>query len=134
MSPAAAPLRLLRPSLARSRAASRAQSEALDAVSWMTPPPAEVDLNRGGRASISTSQSMTWVSSSVQAGLGTHIIPCTPRPGASRPPGTGRGAPLPGKEAGEDGVALDVLQVLGDPVDDHVAVAAELFGCHGALL
>src|SRR3989304_744952 len=96
MSPAAAPLRLLSPPLARSRAASRAQSEALDAVSWMTPPPAEVDLNRGGRASISTSQSITWVSSSVQAGLGAHIIPPTPRPAARSSPRTDGGGRLPG--------------------------------------
>src|SRR3990170_3875836 len=97
MNPAAAPLRLLRPPLARSRAASRAQSEALDAVSGITPPPAEVDLNRGGRASISTSQSITRVSSSVQAGLVTHIIPCTPRPAASSSPSTEGGELLPGK-------------------------------------
>ena len=46
----------------------------------MTPPPVEFDLNFSGRAIISTSQSKTWVSSSVQAGLVAQLIPLTPSP------------------------------------------------------
>src|SRR5688500_7514496 len=72
--------------VARSRAASSAQSDALDAVSWMTPPPEEVDLNLDGRASMSASQSSRCVSSSVHAGLVAHNMPCTPRPADSSSP------------------------------------------------
>ena len=72
--------------VARSRAASSAQSAALDAVSWITPPPAELEWNCAGRPSIPTSQSSTWVSSSVQAGLVAQSIPCTPRPAESSSP------------------------------------------------
>ena len=70
----------------RSRAASNAQSAALEAVSWITPPPVPPDLNRDGSPSMSTSQSSTWVSSSVQAGLVAHNMPCTPRPAESSSP------------------------------------------------
>ena len=41
----------------------------------MTPPPVDVDLKAAGSAIISTSQSNTCVSSSVQAGLVAQIIP-----------------------------------------------------------
>ena len=58
----------------------------LDALSWMTPPPAVLDRNRSGSPSRSTSQSSTWVSSSVQAGLVAQSMPCTPRPEESRSP------------------------------------------------
>ena len=37
------PPRLLRPPVARSRAASKATSEEDEAVAWMTPPPVEVE-------------------------------------------------------------------------------------------
>ena len=70
----------------RARAASRAHSVASDALCWMTPPPGPSDLNRSGRPNNSTSQSSTWVSSSVQAGLVAHSMPCTPRPAESSSP------------------------------------------------
>ena len=57
-----------------------------DALSWITPPPVDVDLNDGGRPSRSTSQSRTWVSNSVQAGLVAQSIPCTPKPAESNSP------------------------------------------------
>src|SRR5215831_8748605 len=59
----------------------------------MTPPPALDDRNVPGNPSIPTSQSMTWVSSSVHAGLVDHSIPCTPSPEESRSP------KIPGPEA-----------------------------------
>src|SRR5205814_1301994 len=80
------PVSLVRKAVARSRAASSAHNEALEAVSWITPPPCPLDLNRSGRASMSTSQSSTCVSSSVQAGLVAQSIPCTPNPDETRPP------------------------------------------------
>ena len=80
------PCSLTAPALARSRAASSAVSVLLEAVSWMTPPPAEVDRNPSGRPSRSTSQSITCVSSSVHAGLVAHSMPWTPRPEESRSP------------------------------------------------
>jgi hypothetical protein len=55
-------------------------------VSWRTPPPSVSDLKWAGRPSMSTSQSRTWVSSSVQAGLVAHSIPWTPSPDDSRSP------------------------------------------------
>jgi hypothetical protein len=48
----------------------------------MTPPPAPAERKRAGRPSISTSQSSTWVSSSVQAGLVDQDMPWTARPAA----------------------------------------------------
>src|ERR1700756_3566725 len=59
----------------------------------MTPPPELDDRNFCGSPSIDTSQSITWVSSSVHAGLVDHSIPCTPRPEESRSP------KIPGPEA-----------------------------------
>jgi hypothetical protein len=59
---------------------------ALEAESWSTPPPADPDRNRSGRSSSSTSQSSMSVSSSVQAGLVDHSIPCTPSPADSSSP------------------------------------------------
>src|SRR5215469_483199 len=52
----------------------------------MTPPPLSEDRNFSGNPSMPTSQSMTWVSSSVQAGLVDHNIPCTPSPDETRSP------------------------------------------------
>ena len=46
-----------------------AQTAADEALSWMTPPPVDVERNLSGRSSIPTSQSITRVSTSVQAGL-----------------------------------------------------------------
>src|SRR5690606_7836411 len=63
---------------ARQRAATRAHRVALDAESWMTPPPAAVERNRSGRPRSSAIQSRTWVSSSVTAGEVDQSIPCTP--------------------------------------------------------
>lgn len=83
--------------VARSRAASRAHSTALDAVSWITPPPSPVDRNASGRPSIGTSQSITCVSSSVQAGLVDQSMPWTPRPAASSSPSTEGPDALAGK-------------------------------------
>ncbi|MEZ4769538.1 MAG: hypothetical protein R2844_14050 [Caldilineales bacterium] len=84
---------MLRYWVARSRPASNAASVAEDAVSWMTPPPVDVDLNACGSPSMSTSQSRTCVSSSVQAGLVAHSMPCTPSPDDSM------SASMAGKEA-----------------------------------
>src|SRR6185436_16735145 len=64
--------------VARSRAANIAHNTALDALSWITPPPVPPDLNAAGRDSISATQSSTWVSSSVHAGLVAQSIPWTP--------------------------------------------------------
>ena len=46
------PRLLLAKLVARSRAASNAQSEALEAVSWITPPPLPLERNFRGRSSI----------------------------------------------------------------------------------
>jgi hypothetical protein len=93
------PARLDSKSVARSRAASNAHSVALDAVSWITPPPAAVDLKGSGRSSMVTSQSSTCVSSSVQAGLVAHIMPCTARPAESISPRIEGPDALAGKNA-----------------------------------
>jgi hypothetical protein len=54
---------------------------------WMTPPPATLVLrNFSGSPSNSCIQSIIRVSTSVQAGLVTQLIPCTPRPEAARSP------------------------------------------------
>src|SRR5689334_18680710 len=63
----------------------------------MTPPPVLEERNFSGRASIETSQSRTWVSSSVQAGLVDHSIPCTPKPDESRSPRMPGPDPFAGK-------------------------------------
>ena len=63
-----------------SLAAIIAHKDALEAVSWITPPPLLLDLKSFGRFNISTSQSSTWVSNSVQDGLVSHSIPLTPSP------------------------------------------------------
>src|SRR5437763_15747804 len=70
-----------------------AQSAALEAVSWITPPPVLDDRNFSGNPSIVTNQSMTCVSNSVHAGLVDHNMPCTPSPEDSRSPR------IPGPEA-----------------------------------
>ena len=87
----------------RSRAATSAHRAELEAESWITPPPAPSLRNRRGSPHSSTSQSITRVSSSVQAGLEAHSIPCTPRPDDSRSPridgpvaGEGKKAKNPG--------------------------------------
>src|SRR5271170_6352937 len=90
---------LLTKLVARSLAASKAQSEALEAVSWITPPPPAVERNFRGRSSISTSQSRTWVSSSVHAGLVAQSIPCTPNPEESKSPRIAGPEALAGKKA-----------------------------------
>src|SRR5438270_8116155 len=59
----------------------------------MTPPPLADDRNFSGSPSIVTSQSITWVSSSVHAGLVDQSIPCTPSPDETRSPR------IPGPEA-----------------------------------
>src|ERR1700730_6586556 len=59
----------------------------------MTPPPVLEDRNLSGRPSMDTSQSSTCVSSSVQAGLVDHNMPCTPRPEDNKSPR------IPGPEA-----------------------------------
>ena len=48
---------------------------------------------------MSTSQSSTCVSSSVQAGLVAHSIPCTPNPEETRSPSIAGGDAFPGKYA-----------------------------------
>src|SRR6266496_3751457 len=52
----------------------------------MTPPPALDERNFSGRPSMEASQSITCVSSSVQAGLVDHSMPCTPSPEERRSP------------------------------------------------
>ena len=52
----------------------------------MTPPPVALDINWGGKSSISATQSSTWVSNSVHAGLVIHSMPCTPSPADSSSP------------------------------------------------
>ena len=94
-------MRWVAKSVARSRAASSAHKVALDAVSWITPPPSPPERKASGRPSISTSQSSTWVSSSVQAGLVAHSIPWTPRPAESSSPRI-EGPELLGREVGEE--------------------------------
>src|SRR5580700_10423719 len=93
------PRLLLAKFVARPRAASNAHSEALDAVSWITPPPLPVERNFCGRSSISTSQSRTCVSNSVQAGLVAQSIPCTPSPEESKSPRIAGPDALAGKKA-----------------------------------
>ena len=91
--------------VARSRAASTAHSDALDALSWMTPPPGPGASIRkwAGRSSSSTSQSSTRLSSSVQAGLVAQSIPWTPNPLDSRSPRTDAGEELAGKNPKKPG-------------------------------
>ena len=72
--------------MARSRAARMAHSVALDALSWMTPPPAPVLRKRSGSPSSSTIQSSTTCSTSVHAGLVAQSMPCTPRPAEASSP------------------------------------------------
>src|SRR3984885_5652857 len=93
------PRLLLAKLVARSRAASKAHREALEAVSWITPPPLLVERNFRGRSSISTSQSRTCVSNSVQAGLVAQSIPCTPSPDESKSPRIAGPDALAGKKA-----------------------------------
>ena len=80
------PLWLVRLPVALSRAASSAQSVALEAESSITPPPLELDENFSGNPSNCTSQSITCDSSSVQAGDVIHNMPCTPRPADNNSP------------------------------------------------
>ncbi len=64
-----------------------ATSVASLAEPWMTPPPvALVERNAAGRSSNSAIQSSISVSSSVQAGEVTQLMPCTPRPADSSSP------------------------------------------------
>ena len=63
-----------------------AVSVLLDALSWIAPPPAALERYPSGSPSRSTSQSSTWVSSSVHAGLVAQSMPCTPNPEESRSP------------------------------------------------
>ena len=63
------------PSVARCSAARRAVKVAVEAVSWMTPPPAPSRAKASGRPSARRSWSSTTCSSSVTAGLVAQIIP-----------------------------------------------------------
>src|SRR5579863_2466471 len=93
------PRLLLAKWVARSRAVSNAQREALEAVSWITPPPVRLERKARGKSSISTSQSRTWVSSSVHAGLVAQSMPCTPKPEESKSPSIAGPDALAGKNA-----------------------------------
>ena len=97
MGPVPFELVALAKSVARSRAATSAQRTALEAVSWITPPPLPVERNMSGRSSISASQSRTCVSSSVHAGLVCQSIPCTPNPDEMRSPSIAGPEALAGK-------------------------------------
>ena len=83
--------------MALSRAASSAQRVADDALSWMTPPPSDFEVNRPGRSSNCAIQSSMTVSISVQAGLMAHTIPLTPRPAATSSPRMAGGELFAGK-------------------------------------
>ena len=76
---------------------------ALDAESWITPPPPRVDRNSSGRPRAGTSQSSTRVSTSVQAGLVAQSIPWTPRPVETRSPSTDGSEAFDGKKAKKSG-------------------------------
>lgn len=65
----------------------------------MTPPPGPEERNFPGKPMRSTSQSSTWVSSSVQAGLVAHNIPWTPRPADTNSPRIDGPETLAGKKA-----------------------------------
>src|SRR5918995_641467 len=91
------------PAIDRSRAATRAQSVADEAESWITPPPAPVDRKRSGSPRASTIQSTTRVSTSVHAGPVCHSIPCTPRPLDTRSPRIAGPDVLAGKYAWNPG-------------------------------
>ena len=70
---------------------------AVDAVSWMTPPPGPSLRKAAGRSSASANQSRTTCSTSVTAGLVAQIIPCAPMPLESRSPRIAAGEELAGK-------------------------------------
>ena len=70
---------------------------AVDAVSWMTPPPAPSLRKSSGRPSASANQSRTTCSTSVTAGLVAQIIPWAPMPLESRSPRIAAGEELAGK-------------------------------------
>ena len=54
---------------------------------WITPPPDGLsERNRSGRSSSSAIQSSISVSTSVQAGDVTQLMPCTPSPAVSSSP------------------------------------------------
>ena len=82
-----------------SRAARMAQRAALEALSWMTPPPGPVERNFPGRPQSPAIQSMTRVSSSVQAGEVAQDMPWTPSPAESISPSTEGPEMLLGKKA-----------------------------------
>jgi hypothetical protein len=81
------PVWLMAPPVVRQRAARMEASVASLAEPWMTPPPVALVLrNASGRPSSSCIQSIINVSTSVQAGLVTQLMPCTPRPAAASSP------------------------------------------------
>jgi hypothetical protein len=85
------------PSVARCRAARRAVKVAVEAVSWMTPPPAPSRAKASGRPRATRSWSRTTCSSSVTAGLVAQIIPWAPMPLERRSPRTPAGEEFAGK-------------------------------------
>ncbi len=70
---------------------------AVEAVSWMTPPPGPSLRNASGSPSASANQSSTTCSTSVTAGLVAQIIPCAPMPLEMRSPRIAAGEELAGK-------------------------------------
>ena len=76
---------------------------AVEAVSWMTPPPRPSRANESGRPSAWRSWSRTTCSSSVAAGLVAHNIPWAPMPLESRSPSTPAGEEFAGKYAKKRG-------------------------------
>jgi hypothetical protein len=118
-------------SRARSRAATIAHSVALDALSWITPPPAPVERKRSGNPSKSTIQSRTWVSSSVQAGLVAHNMPWTPSAAETRSPRTAGSDALAGKKPKKVGDCQCVTP--GSTIRSRSArIASHGSGCSGA--
>ncbi len=75
------------PPVTRHRAARMEASVASLAEPWITPPPVALVLrNLAGRPNSSCIQSIISVSTSVQAGLVTQLMPCTPSPAAASSP------------------------------------------------
>src|SRR5215207_4878079 len=91
-------------SLASSRATTCARCVASEALDWITPPPGPTAVfHRSGSPSRSTSQSSTWLSTSVRAGLVDHSIPCAPSAAATSSASTEGAETFAGKYANQPG-------------------------------
>ena len=86
------PPRCSEPSLARSRAASIATRQAVDAVSWIAP------RHCGDSPQRSRSQSVTTCSTSVSAGADCHVMPRAATPPEAMSPSTDASEALLGNQ------------------------------------